>query len=106
MYRKNEIKGASIIYGRGGGGGFKGGICFTTDQGGTKNFFGLWPRGTQEKNVIPSEGAAFFASHMIIFSPKGHVLGGFSPSCVSSQIIMLRGPRLISKAPEGDLVKF
>ena len=101
MYRKNEIKGASIIYGRGGGGGFKGGICFTTDQGGTKNFFGLWPRGTQEKNVIPSEGAAFFfASHMIIFSPKGHVLGGFSPSCVSSRI-MLRGPRLISKAPEG-----
>ena len=63
MYRKNEIKGASIIYGRGGGGGFKGGICFTTDQGGTKNFFGLWPRGTQEKNVIPLEGAAFFLHH-------------------------------------------
>ena len=51
------------------------------------------------------------ASHRINISPKGlkntvQVFGGFSPSCVSSGINMLRGPRLIFKVPEGTAFNF
>ena len=70
MYRKNEIKGASIIYGRGGGGGLKGGICFTTDQGGDQEFFWPMAKGIQEKMSSPRRGRDFFRISPDNFFPQ------------------------------------
>ena len=84
------------------------------DQGflGRATFFYCWPRGDQEKLSPPRRGRRdFLASHWINISQKGlkntvQVFGGFSPTCVSSGINMLRGPRLIFKVPEGTAFNF